>query len=131
MIKSARFVLFCFVLFFIFHVTFLFFGNYSYSWIDYLMHLSLGVISSVLFFFLFNNFLGERDHYSAEKIKIITMSISFASFMGIIWETHEFFFSNFFSNYIQRSVESITYDLLFVILGALIVSIPIVYKKIN
>ncbi len=129
MIISSRFVLSCFVLFLIFHIAFVFFGSYAYPWVDYLTHLSLGIISAILFFFLFDNFLGERNHYLAEKIKIVLMSISFASFVGIIWETHEFFFSNFFSTYIQRSVEGITYDLLFVLLGALIFSLPVIYKK--
>ena len=112
------------------HLIAIFFGWYSYTWIDVIIHFLVGAISGLVFFLLFDHFVGEHaNHHTAEKIKIMIISVSFASLIGVLWETHEFILSEYFSIYIQKSVGEMINDLLIVMLGAIISSIAVVYAK--
>jgi hypothetical protein len=130
MFTSTKTVVISLVSILLFHVLAVFFGLYSYSWINYALHLLGGAWATMLFFLLFDHFIGEHaKHQTTEKIKILIIAVSFVTLLGVFWEAHEFLLSEYFSLYLQKSVGDVIGGILVDIFGGALAAIGILYLK--
>lgn len=130
MIVSTKNVVVFIAIILLAHLLAIAFGWYAYSWVGTAIHFLLGVWSVILFFHLFDHFVGEHaTHQTSERIKILIIAVSFSSLLAIIWEAHEYFLGQSFAIYIQQSVGDVTANLFVDLLGALVAALVILYHR--
>ncbi len=127
---SRRTVVVFIVLLLMAHIFAVFFGWYSSSLVDFLLHFLGGIWSALFFGLLYKHFISTHlhDHFS-EKIKMLLIIISFASLLGIGWEFHEFILSEYFPAYLQEDMWQVMNSLLVTIIGGGFGGWLIIYRK--
>lgn len=91
------------------------------SWIDIPLHTLGGMWAALLFFGVFGYLFEERVlSHSLERVKIVFIAMSFAAFIGVLWEFHEFIFSEYLSLYLQPGILDTLGDLFWDIIGGAI-----------
>lgn len=101
------------------------------TWFDILMHFLGGAWVAYLFFLLLGPFFAESYHMR-EWGKLLIISLSFVSLVGVLWEFFEFGVTEVFGIYLQGSLPDTMGDLFFDLVGGFIVSLAVLfvsYKK--
>jgi len=97
--------------------------------VDVLLHFLGGAWAAIAFFMLCGHLFDGRIFSNTwESSKILLLSISFAAFVGVLWEFHEFILSSVFGAYLQPSLPDTLGDLLMDILGGTVLGLLFLFS---
>ena len=101
-------------------------------WLDIPLHILGGVWSGFFFFWFFSHLFSEQVmRHTWERTKIALVAVAFAALVGVVWEFHEFIFSQMFDLYMQQGIADTMKDLLMDIIGGGVASWWILYAPFS
>ncbi len=93
--------------------------HFIIPWIDIPLHIAGGVWVGMMFVLLFGRLFSDTA-WSSERYKILIVVISFAAFIGVLWELFEFGVTEIAGIYFQGDIVDTMGDFLMDMIGGLI-----------
>ena len=93
--------------------------HFIIPWIDIPLHLAGGVWVGMMFVLLFGRLFSD-EAWSSKRFRILIVVVSFAAFIGVLWELFEFGVTEIGGIYFQGNIADTMGDFLMDMIGGLI-----------